>query len=122
MLIGPAASPKVVTPRGSPPSLRKKRKITVEFPKCGEPVGRSYRFSMQMNPYEKYACHPLGGVGRILRDAASAVISEPLPSQLLTLVLILEQTEAEQLKQSHNLSHWTSDKEPEPRTTRRRQS
>ena len=71
-----------------------------------------------MNPNEKHACHPLGGVGRILREAASAVISEPLPPQLLTLVLLLEQAEAEQLKQSHNLPHWTSDNETEPRTTR----
>jgi hypothetical protein len=75
-----------------------------------------------MNPNEKYAGHPLDGVGRVLREAASAVISERLPPQLLTLVLLLEQAETEQLKQSHNLPHWTSDKEPELRTTPRRQA
>ena len=76
----------------------KEAKITVDFPKCEEPVGPSSRWSIQMNPNKKYACHSLDGVGCILRESASAVISEPLPPQLLTLVLLLEQAEAEQLK------------------------
>src|SRR5438093_6088171 len=53
----------------------------------------------------------LSGVGRTLRDATKFVTEEPLPTEMGVLLMELERAEEERAKQSHNLPHWTSDRE-----------
>ena len=48
-----------------------------------------------------------------MRDVMEPVTEESLPTEFTALLLMLEQAEADQAKQSHNLLHWTSDREPE---------
>ena len=54
----------------------------------------------------------LSCVGATLRDATKFVTEEPLPAVLWVLLLELEQAEVARGKESHNLPHWTSDREP----------
>src|SRR5436190_12668058 len=55
----------------------------------------------------------LACLGATLREASRSTTEEPLPSEFLALLLLLEQAETEQEKQPHNPPHWTSDREPQ---------
>ena len=57
-------------------------------------------------------------VGAILRDAMKSVTEEPLPTELCVLLLELEHAEVARAKESHNLPHWTSDREPKKKFLR----
>jgi hypothetical protein len=50
-------------------------------------------------------------LGVALREAANAATEVPLPADMLTLLLLLQHVDTEQDKHSHNLPHWTSDRE-----------
>jgi len=41
------------------------------------------------------------------------VVAEPLPAAIVALLLMLDEAEAEQARRSHNLPHWTSNRESE---------
>jgi hypothetical protein len=58
----------------------------------------------------------LSCVGATLRDATKFVTEEPLPTVLWMLLLELEQAEVARAKESHNLAHWTSDREPKKKS------
>jgi hypothetical protein len=51
-------------------------------------------------------------LGATLRDVTRCAAEEPLPAEMVALLMLLEQVEEERAKQSHNLSHWTSRREP----------
>ena len=55
----------------------------------------------------------VGRLGATLRDVTKPITEEPLPCDWVMLLVLLDQAEAEEAKHSHNLPHWTSDREPE---------
>jgi hypothetical protein len=61
---------------------------------------------------QRWRQQTLSCVGATLGDATKFVTEEPLPTQLWVLLLELEQAEVARAKGSHNLPHWTSDREP----------
>ena len=61
---------------------------------------------------QRWLQQTLSCVGATLGDATKFVTEEPLPTQLWVLLLELEQAEVARAKESHNLPHWTSDREP----------
>ena len=61
---------------------------------------------------QRWRKQTLSCVGATLRDATKFVTEEPLPTQVWVLLLELEQAEVARAKESHNLPHWTSDREP----------
>jgi hypothetical protein len=64
------------------------------------------------NEDQSWGNRTLTCVGATLRDATKFVAEEPLPTKMWVLLLELEQAEAARAKESHNLPHWTSDREP----------
>ena len=64
------------------------------------------------NDEHRWGNRTLTSVGGILRDATKFLAEEPLPTQVWLLLLELEQAEVARAKESHNLPHWTSDREP----------
>jgi hypothetical protein len=52
-------------------------------------------------------------LGAMLRDVAKCSTDDPLPVEMAALLMMLEQAEEKQAKQSHNLPHWTSGREPQ---------
>jgi hypothetical protein len=69
-----------------------------------------------MGSSEQWHKQALGCVGATLRDATKFVTEEPLPTVLWMLLLELEQAEGARAKESHNLAHWTSDREPKKKS------
>jgi hypothetical protein len=54
----------------------------------------------------------LRSIGAAFRDATNFITEEPLRSEMCALLLELEWVEDARAKESHNLSHWTSDRDP----------
>ena len=65
---------------------------------------------------QPWATQALSCVGATLREATKFVTEEPLPTVLWMLLLELEQAEVARAKESHNLAHWTSDREPKKKS------
>jgi hypothetical protein len=55
-------------------------------------------------------------VGATLRDATKFVAEEPLPTEMAVLLIQLERAEVARSKESHNLPHSTSAREPKKKS------
>jgi hypothetical protein len=74
-------------------------------------IARVHEARQMDSNQQPWATQALSCVGATLREATKFVTEEPLPTVLWVLLLELEQAEIAGGKVSHNLPHWTSDRE-----------
>ena len=54
----------------------------------------------------------VGNIGATLRGVTKFVTEEPLPAEIVALLILLEFAEEQQAITSSSLPHWTSRREP----------